>query len=341
MRASFTFDEAARVGELLLHQPDDNDRDDLPIIIGLPVAIMKAGGGTAKTQIDYYWPAVTVELLDALDRMVEVSEHGDAEWKMVTAKDRRILGTQRFAKEEASNFIPRLFERQLLDFLRSISPKTPLPWFILDEELAELENEKSGKRKAIYDKYSNMDVDDKHQVTSVRLVTAAVDGRGIREEFLGFFPGGMFGPPAVDESGGSSQEELNRKWENPSEPITLGASYANDHYELASEIRQWAEDPTKPFPLNITSGAPDSPIFKTQFELVNCPHADRLWYVECPVVMRLRPIRSVEQWRVEAGYWESIGEQGRASLLRERIDQLDKRNTAKIESPKSGREARP
>jgi hypothetical protein len=320
VRATFEFDPESHTGELLLRFPDEKDRDGLPLIVGLPVAAMKAGAETARTQIGFYWPAVTAQLLIALERMLEQCSAGTVEWRMISTKDRRIIATQRFAREEAERFVPHPFKKELLHFLYSRSPESPLPFWISDDEVSVMEADSTDDRQLIYEKYAQMSVAEKTKVTSITLKCTTVDGRDLREEYLGEFPHVTFNPPQIDESSKLTQQELNDRWENPTEQIMLSASFTSDYYELAKEIREWARDPSKPFPLNVSSGPPPSPVFKTRFELVNCPHIDRLWYVERPILLRVRPIQRREQWEVEASYWESVDDHERARLLRERID---------------------
>lgn len=320
VRATFEYDAESHVGELSLRFPDDTSRGGLPLIVGLPVAAMKAGAGTATTQIGFYWPAVTAQLLAGLERMLEPCSTDAVEWRMMSAKDRRIIATQRFAREEAERLVPHPFTKEVLHFLCSMSSETPLPWWIPDDELTKLEEETLDEKVRIYEKYARMSVANKAKITSITMKCATVDGRELRDEFLGEFPRVAFGPPQIKETGDLKQQDFNERWENPTEQITMSASFTSDYYDLAKEIREWASDPSKPFPLNISDGPPPSPVFKTRFELVICPHIDRLWYVERPVILRVRPIQRREQWQVEASYWESIGDLDRAGLLQERID---------------------
>ena len=129
-----------------------------------------------------------------------------------------------------------------------------------------LKAQMQARRSRVFERYAGMAVPNKLKVTTVTLKCTTMDGREIRDEFLGFFPGVEFGPPQISDSPGLSQDQLNRFWDNPNQQIVLGASYTSDHYELADEIREWARDPARPFPLGITSGSPPSPIFKTRFE---------------------------------------------------------------------------
>ena len=39
-------------------------------------------------------------------------------------------------------------------------------------------------------------------------------------------------------------------------------------------------------------------------------------------MLRLRPIQRIEQWEVEASYWQSVGDIERSELLQERIEEI-------------------
>ena len=156
---------------------------------------------------------------------------------------------------------------------------------------------------------------------AITLKCTTVEGRDIRDEYLGEFPTLVIGAPTITENPEITQAQVNQQWMHPTAQMRMGASFASDLYEIADAIREWASDATKPFPLNVSESLPPSPTYKTRFEIVACPHVDRLWYVERPFIFRLRPLHKVEFWEAEAAYWESQGDHDRAELLRERIDE--------------------
>lgn len=332
MRAAIAVDKDTNVLELRVRALNEEGHRRLPIVIGLPVAAAKKGTrGNSHLQI--YLPALTAQAAHAVMRMCRGNDDPEIEFRVIREKDGHLLGVQHVRKAIAHEMFAMPFGEALVERLCSIGPETPLPWWLPKEQQDLLADGASENVAQIYKEWAARDVREKPQITSIMLRYAANDGRDYREDWLGFFPHIGFGPPTISGNAQVSQEEIDRRWEESPEDITLGASFQNDFYDLAKTIREWAEDPTSPFPLNITSEAPPSPVFKTQVELVVCPRIDRIWYTERPVILRVRPIRPMEQWEVEATYWESVGDVGRAEILRERLQDAAKASSGTDEQP--------
>ena len=148
MRATYSWDAALQIGELLLRQPGDSDKGGSPMIVGLPIAAIKAGGGSATTTISFYWPAVTAQLLLALGKTSKGDPGKDVEWKLVSATDRRVMETHRFNRSEAAGIVRHPFSDNLIEALCSLSANTPLPWWIPDQDLDALESADASKAQS-------------------------------------------------------------------------------------------------------------------------------------------------------------------------------------------------
>jgi hypothetical protein len=101
--------------------------------------------------------------------------------------------------------------------------------------------------------------------------------------------------------------------------MKLEALFAGNMWELAEEMRKWEEDPKRDFPFAVSGKDSDSPINQSVFELFVHPLIDRFWYVERPIVLRVRSASPIEQWDAEARYWDSVGDHERATLRRSHI----------------------
>ena len=317
LRASIVMYDDASCIELRVHGLDENLSRDLPITIGLPVpALVK--GGNVNTDFGFFWPAIGAQQLRSLRKACGAALNGAVEIRLILDKENRLLGSNCFPTEVFEESLPTI-PNDVVEFLCSVSSQTPLPLWIPDQELERFIQGDENERMHIYKSYAVGTGVEKKEVTSVTLRYANMSGHDYREEYLGFFPGIHFGPPTIGEGGPKTQQEINDLWENSKVEARLSSSFQEDCYYLADEIRKWAADPSEPFPLDIGSGAPETPVFKTRFELVVCPKVDRHWYFERPIILRVRPIQRVEHWEVEGSYWESQGDVDRAEILKERL----------------------
>ena len=334
MRADIVTDKEVDVVEFCVKTLGEEGNRDLPLIIDLPVAALTKGG-KAQTLFGAYSPALTAQHFQAIRNAVRSSTNDNIELNIVRAKDGQLFAAHQVARSQVEGLFPSKFSEELVEFLCSVGPETPLPWGVAEEELQVLADTQSDDRMQIYRMYAERDVKEKQQITSMILRWANSDGQDYREKYLGLFPNIRIGPPKIDETAALSQEELNRQWENPDKEMAIAASVSVDFHELACEFQEWAEDRTKPFPVNIEPGPPSSPAFKARFEIVNCPRIDRLWYVERPVLIRVRPLGPIERWEVEASYWQSVGDDDREEILRERIQEAKNAARATDKQPVS------
>jgi hypothetical protein len=146
------------------------------------------------------------------------------------------------------------------------------------------------------------------------------NGRDYHEEFLGFLPlNTRFAAPKFDDPR-LIEAQFQELWDSAEAPIELSTCYRDDVEYLARLLKEWAKEKTGEFPLSLGENSVTTHFCRTNCDRIHGELIDRHWYVERPVIIRLRPASRLEQYRVEKEYWEEVGDEQRALLLQELID---------------------
>jgi hypothetical protein len=312
-RSTLSIDISARTIHLEAQKLTEQIDPTLPLIVSFAMGDIVRQIPNTTMRFGYYVPALNARHLQGLIAIGEMIEEGPIEVRLHGGIGTAVTSMER---ESAMTWAVDDVDRDIVHFLANAGEDVPYPWHFSVDEFDQLSRSDDSTRQNIYNKYMEMPTSEKEHIHTVILRYANIEGLEYQEEFLGFVGSKTFRPP---KSSLMSDDDFNRWWTEGTESATLAMSFSSDMHSLAREVRDWADDSSKPFPLQISGKSPTTPIFKSRFELVWSPIVDRLWYVERPLIMRVRPIRDDEAWNVEGMYWESVGQIERAEILRERL----------------------
>jgi hypothetical protein len=155
-------------------------------------------------------------------------------------------------------------------------------------------------------------------VTSFSLWRCNIDGRAVREVFLDAIIGTMNCPLVAAPPGEEAViDNFRARWCDTTVTSTLAWPLKEDPAEVESLFIEWAKDTSKPFPLNFQGER--LTVVRGHITLERRPSVNRLWYVEIPILFRVRPTTKREQLSCEYEFWKSKGDERRAALISERI----------------------
>jgi hypothetical protein len=216
----------------------------------------------------------------------------------------------------------------VLDALLMLGTDIPAPWFGTEQDIQDIVTAPAAEKAAAFKRASARTSEEKQKITTIFLDFVTSNGLRFDEEFLGHFPDVHFEPPQLHPDSPMNQDKFNQRWAKREEPIEIGAFYQEDYPKLAATLREWAKEPHKPFPLQFESGPMDLPDARTAVEINFEPARDRLWYIEHPTRITLRPASLEEQYQIEREYWASKGDAARVELVEERLERLRKKPTS-------------
>ncbi|MHB0961111.1 MAG: HD domain-containing protein [Pirellulaceae bacterium] len=321
-RADFDFDANKR--ELCLSvRPCTPVLDcDAPLLMRLNSQQLISGEQTTVT-FSFYFPAINARHMRLFKQLAELRDTDTVTVRLESDIGKKMGETTNTLEgEQIRPWKVDVDDPEFVEFLYSKSPSTPFPWWCAADVRKAVDSRDSAEWDTIYERYVTIPIAEKEQVTSLTLRVAQEDGREYAEEFFGFFPSLKMRAPKVDPESKTSQEEIDRLWEESAMDCMVGGSFSADEHEIAKTVRDWAADPSQPFPIGVSGDPPSTPVFRARCEIIHRPRIDRLWYVERRLIIRLRPINDEERWTVEGHYWQSKGDKARESIIVERISEL-------------------
>ncbi|MGO9467296.1 MAG: hypothetical protein ACLQVF_24415 [Isosphaeraceae bacterium] len=309
-----------------------------PFIVRLPVlSADQQGPQRARLQLTFRPSSVTVGHLASYRAARELLSTRSAEIQLLLGEGERILG--RFDVESCNATLPDGgLPDEMLDALLMVGSDIPVPWFGIQEDLDDIVSAPAAEKVGVFYRVTARPAAQKPKVTAISIDCVTSNGIKFDEEFLGLFPDLRFAPPVLSPGAPVTQDEFNRGWADRTVLIQIGAFYREQYPQLAAVLKDWSKDPQKPFPLQMQSEANALDI-RTAVEIAFEPARDRLWYVEHPIRITLRPATLGEQYEVEKAYWASKGDQARVELVEERLERLRQRAGAAAETKPATRTA--
>lgn len=285
-----------------------------PVIMQIPGRLQKR---PVESKISVFFPELTVSQALDLQDAATASQEGSIEFRIVLP-NQAILGRHTHTPEKPFRF-PQLMNRDLLMAIMAVQADCSFPYFapnrFFDDFVQLSESQRYEKLKEV-----RLRNEKRPQATSIVLRLANENGRDYHEEFLGFLPlntrfaAPKFYDPRLIEA------QFQELWDSAEAPIELSTCHRDDVEYLARLLKEWAKEKTGEFPLSLGENSVTTHFCRTNCDRIHGELIDRHWYVERPVIIRLRPASRLEQYRVEKEYWEEVGDEQRALLLQELID---------------------
>jgi hypothetical protein len=288
--------------------------------------------GKSLVEFALLLPELRVQDLVAIDNLRVLLESCDSiELEVMAGESGQRMATLKLENKSPAVF-PLHFKTDFIDRLAQIDQEIPAPYFCPQE--LELELTSSSVRPELSTR-AGIDAELEHsrpEVTTFSLVIETEQGVPYREDFLRFCPGLSMASPKVESGGSHTQEEVDKLWNERKGVFKLETHLREDAAEVAESFREWGRGETEEFPTNIDNSLPTFHQTKTVLAIELHPRIDRVWYVEAPTIIRLRPTTRREQLETERKYWESRNDEPRRLLVEEKILRIDKPMVAQEES---------
>ncbi len=299
----------------------ETEASTFPFIFSLPAPAapaLNAETVSVRASAAIRWQLVTINDLGMMvvaNRQIELE---GLRIEFVFAWSEQLFGTANVAKASGGFFkVPPVWNESLRS-LDGLEGNLPLPLFVNQDRLRQIAASTPQERQAFWRGLREKPLAERPLFTALLLQFAGPDEAPvIHEEFLNFHSGFQFPPPALADGGTMSQEDFARKWSDGAEEVTVSAFFRSNVYELAESLRTWAQGAEGEFPLSFDTTDDSEPGFRSKFEIIFGPEADRVWHRLRPVTFRLRPISGSESYKIEAAYWRQIGDARRAELAEE------------------------
>lgn len=321
IRCLVDVDEDASVVRLAGFPVSSDDGTSSPLFIRMPPAGRLRPGGHGGLEISLRQPNVTVGDLRKvhLARRVLVSERGQLELRVGDAG--HLVGRITQAGLPALQLPMGMSEAVVAALVEALDGDVPTPWYQSSDLREAIETSDADAIRRAFASAQATPLEQKLRVTSITLELLNGAGVALDERFLDFLDV-RFPAPQISASGEITQEEFNAVWNERPESVTLFSSTPAEVGSVAALVREWVANPVAPFPLEIGPGGDDLPDAHTFIEMVFEPSRDRVWYVEDPVRIRLRPATLEDQYRLEEAFWTARGDNARVTIVRERMQIL-------------------
>ena len=295
---------------------------DAPLLMRLNTQQL-LGRMPTTTTFSFYAPALTARHCRIFNQLSTIADSDSVSVCLLKDDDRTVgQSTGTLTDEQLRTWVVELGDPEFFDFLYDKGPSTPFPYWCPSDVRKAIESRNRDEWEAAYKRYTTLPLTEKEEVTSLTLRIGREDGHEYSEEFFGIIPGLKMRPPKVGDDSTTSQEEVDRLWEESDQDCMVAGSFSADEHELAQRIRDWVENSSQPFPIGMSGDPPSTPVFRSRCEIIHRPRKDRLWYAERRLIIRVRPINDEERWNVEGSYWKSRGDEQRESIIAERLMEL-------------------
>jgi hypothetical protein len=290
-----------------------------PVVLTLPAPTAPGERSRVTLGSTIQWPELTVRDWRALETANQVMRSGGARIELIIEEGNRQLGIMENAPGDAL-FPMGPGQENIQRALRGLDSVSPAPIHMTPGAMAEIANMTQYDREARWQAERHYDVNPRRRVSSVFLRLAMADGRPFEERFLRFFPFSFFPAPSFENGEGVEADELRRQWTEGENDFLLTCFYNPDIHELALELCNWCKNPQGEFPFRFYSGGTPEPITRSILTIRLLRSRERRWYRDRPIIFEFRPVNRREAYKMEASYWQAMGDERRAQLAQEICD---------------------
>jgi len=298
----------------------EDSNTPMPVRVRLPVPRQNENQEVrASLEVSMRWPHLRVRDLRNMDLANRMLREGGLLMELLVEQGNQLLGRTRHTRSETGLFPIGVWQGERLRGLTGLDGDQPVPLFVPPATLTGLVGVDSAHREEQSQQLRTTAAAARPEITSAVLLFQEVGGSVIDEQFLRFLPGRGFAPPKLTLPPGTTitQEEFEQRWQAGLEHFEVRMFIGEDVNEIAGRLRAWAGNPQDPFPIVYDPQRLPTAATRTCLSFSFFPRIDRVWHLEHPVQIGLRPTTRAEAYQQEAVYWRSHNDERRAALAEE------------------------
>jgi hypothetical protein len=290
-----------------------------PVVVTLPAPHARQLPLRVTFGSSIQWPELTVRDWRALESANQIIRNNGARIELIVEEGRRQLGVM---ENPQGNVLfplwpgPDMVQRAL----RGLDGAASAPIRVSPQAVAEIGGMTEAERAARWQAEEDYHSTPGRRVSSLFIRLTNSEGHPFDERFLRFLPFSFFPAPPFETDHPAGAEELRRQWTEGENDFMVTCFFDTDIHELATELRNWCQNPTERFPFVFQSRGTPDPVTRSRLTVRLLRRRERRWHLDRPIIFEFRPVDRREAYETEANYWRALGDSRRADLAQEICD---------------------